>query len=607
MLNKEFKEVLKQYLYLILVMILLPAVLKIFIQQSYFEVFFPLFQVGLLFWALLMGNFIFSLDRAQGGMEYLLSLPYSRLQLIGLKFLPRLGAVLIFFMLHLLIYSYSGSNAAAISLFSFTLLYFSLFLIAFSFSAVSENFVVSSVISIFFLSIYLSLLFFSFYITCLIKEIPFDWGNIHEFFTIQEWPYLLGSGSVTAIVLLLPFLIAFLLALKKFDIRPSRIYNKHFFKYFIPLLIAGFVISSFLAYLGIGRLSNNYFLTQNNILLESVYDFVKIYDKEKVFKLKRDFILWNAIEKDNYIIVRDYTFNKTKSFNLLFLRLDLNNNKVTSLYEIKRRKYLGYDSFKKFKNDIVIIEQGDNSSEFELLFVNINSGKINRLKVDHALDKYYRPLLFGTDTWEGKRFWLVSMRQKQKNAILQIWEDGKINNLGISQSNKINIRPAYANRMLFVSTPESLNIYRLFPGRKELLKKIPGQVVFIQIYPFLQAQDMANYPLKEVYGKKGNKIIRLDLGDLTIQELGEYEGRIVYVYPNTFYFREQSKDIKTLRLHRLKDGKILFLKEFHLTGIKKNKPLDQISIFKTGVVARIKGKVKIYSLPDMKEIKFKGL
>jgi len=606
MLNKELKEVLKQSLYFIMAILFMPAVLKIFIHQSYFEIFFPLFQFGLLFWALLMGNFIFSLDRAQRGMEYLLSLPYSRLQLIGLKFLPRLGAVVIFFLLHLMIYSHSGSNAAAISLFSFTLVYLTLFLIAFSFSAVSENFVVSSVISIFFLSIYLSLLFLSFYLTFLIKEIPFYWGNIHEFLYIKEWPYLLGSGSVTAIVLLLPFLISILLAFKKFDIRPSSVYNKHFFKYFIPLLIAGFVTSSFLAYLGIGRLSNNHFLTQNNILLESGYDYVKIYDKEKVSKLKRDFILWNAIEKDNYIIGRDYTFNR-KSFNLLFLRLDLNNNKVTSLYEIKGKKYFGYDSFKKFKNNIVFIEKGDNSSEFELVFVNINSGKINRLKVDHTLDKYYRPLLFGTDKWEGKRFWLVSMRQKQKIAILQIWEDGKINNLGISQNDKIYRSPAYANRMLFVSTPESLNIYRLFPGRRELLKEIPGQDISIKIYPFLQEQDMANYPLKEVYGKKGNKIIRLDLGDLTIKELGEYEGRIVYIYPNTFYFREQSKDIKTLKLHRLKDGKILFLKEFRLTGIKKNKPLDQISIFKTGVVASIKGKVKIYSLPDMKEIKFKGL
>jgi len=606
MLNKEFKEVLKQYLYLILVMILLPAVLKIFIQQSYFEIFFPLFQVGLLFWALLMGNFIFSLDRAQRGMEYLLSLPYSRLQLIGLKFLPRLGAVLIFFMLHLLIYSYGGSNAAAISLFSFTLLYFSLFLIAFSFSAVSENFVVSSIISIFFLSIYLSLLYLSFYLTFLIKEIPFYWGNIHEFFTIQEWPYLIRSGSVTAIVLILPFFFSFLFAFKKFDIRPARIYNKHFFKYFIPLLIAGFIISSFLSYLGLGSLSNDYFLTQNNILLESGYDYLKIYNKENIFNLKRDFFLWKTIEKENYIIGKDYTYNG-KSFSHVFLRLDLNNNKVTSLYEIKQRKYFGSDSFKKFKNDLIFIEKGDNSSEFELVFVNINSGKIKRLKVDHALDKHYKPLLFGTDTWEGKRFWLVSMRQKQKYAVLQIWEDGKINNLGISQTNKINLRPGYTNRMLFVSTPESLNIYRLFPSKKELLKEIPGENNFLKFSPYSQVQDIANYPLKEVYGKKGNKIIRLDLGDLTIQELGEYEGQIVYIYPNTFYFREQSNDIKTLRLHRLKDGKIYFLKEFHLTGIKKNKSLDRISIFKTGVVARIKGKVKIYSLPDLKEIKFKGL
>ncbi|MDH5467852.1 MAG: ABC transporter permease, partial [Candidatus Aminicenantes bacterium] len=132
MLKKEISDVLRHNFFFILFILLLPAFLvvtRILPNQSYYSVFFPLFQFGLLFWAFFMGTSLFSVERGQRGMEYLLSLPLSRYKLIGLKILPRFIAILIFYLIFLILYLGEGSNYAALSLVSFTTVYFSFYLI----------------------------------------------------------------------------------------------------------------------------------------------------------------------------------------------------------------------------------------------------------------------------------------------------------------------------------------------------------------------------------------------------------------------------------------------------------------------------------------------
>ena len=163
-------------------------------------------------------------------MEYLLSLPYSRLQILGLKLVPRVLVLVIFFLAHHVLFLKSLGNAAAISVFFFTLVYFSLFLIALSFSAVSKNFVISAVLSLFFLFIYLGLCLLTFKIAFIRTDIPFEWGDIKGLFTITDWPDFLNTGFAVAIILLIPFILAFVLSFRKFDIRPPRTFNMHFFK-----------------------------------------------------------------------------------------------------------------------------------------------------------------------------------------------------------------------------------------------------------------------------------------------------------------------------------------------------------------------------------------
>ncbi|NOR54463.1 MAG: hypothetical protein GQ536_10325, partial [Candidatus Aminicenantes bacterium] len=245
MLKKEISEVLKQILFFLLVITVLPGFLRmtsIVSDLTYFEVFFAGFQVGLLFWAMFMGISLFSADHGQKGMEYLLSLPYSRLQIFVFKILPRLVAVLIFFLVFLILYWSGGDDTAGFSLLSFSLIYFSLFLIALSLSASSENFIFLSVFSMFSLIMYLGLLFLAYRVAWLLKDIPYYELDILPFFAGALDPDISGHILAAAFFLLLPLVISFFLTFKKLDARPAKVFNKRHIIYLIPLFILGFII-----------------------------------------------------------------------------------------------------------------------------------------------------------------------------------------------------------------------------------------------------------------------------------------------------------------------------------------------------------------------------
>ena len=82
MLKKEFNEVLKQSLFFLVFVVGLPFLVLILGMLckwplTYNEVFFPVYQVGLFIFTVLMGLTLFSSEKKQGGIEYILTLPYE--------------------------------------------------------------------------------------------------------------------------------------------------------------------------------------------------------------------------------------------------------------------------------------------------------------------------------------------------------------------------------------------------------------------------------------------------------------------------------------------------------------------------------------------------
>ena len=154
-------------------------------------------------------------------MEYLLSLPYSRYQIVGLKIFPRLAAVLLFYVVFTILYTSGGEDLVAISFLSFTFIYFSLYLISLALSASSENFLVLFVISLFSLFIYFGLGYSVYwlvvkakgYIYYVVETSPFITGEL-ESFAVK---FILFVGFC----LLIPLIAAFILSIKKINEHPT--------------------------------------------------------------------------------------------------------------------------------------------------------------------------------------------------------------------------------------------------------------------------------------------------------------------------------------------------------------------------------------------------
>lgn len=613
MLKKEISDVLKQIIFFTALVLLLPAFLiitTIISNQSYLSVFFPLFQFGLIFGAFFMGSSLFSLEHSQRGMEYLLSLPYSRLKLISLKIIPRLIAVLIFFVAFLILHKSGGEDFAALSFASFIFTYFSLFLISLSLSANSQNFLVLFVSSLFSLFIYFELLSLVIFLVILMKRIPYYRMSYKYFFTGQLGPYLNGFILLAAAVLLLPLLVSFVLSFKKFDIRPAKVYNKRYFKFFTPIFIFCFIISFLFASQGIHIGYKQYYLTQDHKLIEfHPYSGTKIYEDNKVHKVKGDFdFSWPYLEDNEYVYER--AFSKiTRSYNKI-IRLNTSDYTAEVLYEAESERDITWQ-FWKYDQTLAFLERSEKRdrkrkryfSDIQLVLVDEVSKEISRVPLEYQLlEKSYSPTLIGTDKIDDKRFWLICTRQYKKNQILRIWEEGRIENIGESQ--KI---PSYVNQMLISYTEEDIIISREKEGRFETIQKIPNSKGFRFGIGYWR-KNLNNVPLKEVYGwrigLKHPEYTKLNLENFEIEEIGETKGYMFFLSADDIYFDETDRIAATVKFYEFKEGKLKPLKTFSFDTTDKR---NRFRRCRGGIVFREGKKVRVYAFPDLKEIKFKKL
>jgi hypothetical protein len=593
MLKKEFREVLKQLLYFILVMVLLPLLLlifKIFLDQSYFGNFYIIYHFGLLFLALFMGASLFSGDRGQGGMEYLLSLPYSRLQLIGFKILPRLIAIVIFYLVYLILYQASGGSYSIFFFLFFTTSYISLFLIGVSLSASSDNFLVLSIASLFSLFVYLAFFYLDYITAFLIRGIHID----RLAYEVDPESLILGFIPFAALALVLPFLLAFILSFKKFDVRPAKVYNKRYLKYFTPLIAVGLVISFCLAYLGTSWVYKFYYLTEDHKLIETgYYSKIKIYEKDRVHTVKHKFdSFWPYLEENEYVY---------DMYGESVVRLNTSDFAIDTLYEAPYEKLATWETW-KYDQTIALLEKNNFQPSLQLALLDETSKKIKRITYSHeSLKNYYKPVIFGTDQTGGQRFWLIYSSVPMNYPLLRLWDDGRIENIGTTQR-----APCYVNQMLITYTEEAMIISQESEGKFESTHKIPEgkdwsfQVDYMRV-------NLNNFPLKGIYGRiwESREIGRLDLDTFEIKEIAESIGWIDYLYPGDCYFIEMDRPANLIKIHQLKENKLEFLKSFPDFDVRE--PENRLEVCKGGIVLKKGKKIKVFAFPDLQELKFKKL
>ena len=255
MSRKEWREVAKQSLYFILAvagMVLLTGLLNGLQGKPQFQAETVIIILG--FWLLMFSMFIglspFALDSNQKGMEYLLTLPYSRRRLLFSKFLPRLATVIFFYLVFAILYSLIGSDAFGGGFAFFSLAYVALFFISFSLALVHENFIVQSIWAGIAWSGYLALCLFIVTLGFMWKfGMPSTWVGARIWHELSYDPPTLLSAIAVFLLLAAPFVLSLFLAFKKFDLKPARVFNRRQLLYFIPLLLLALAASLAVSYL----------------------------------------------------------------------------------------------------------------------------------------------------------------------------------------------------------------------------------------------------------------------------------------------------------------------------------------------------------------------
>ena len=255
MLRKEFQWVLKQSLLFLAVVAGMSLVIKIVRSDvgSYMEIFYLMYLFLLLWFGTFMGLSLFLWDKEQQAEEYVFSLPYSRLRLLGIKVLPRLTAVAIIYLIFLGVYL-GGVEGHLLHKMFFTIswLYWLVFVMTLSFSASAGSYMKVGGIALGQIIWSLFLFSFSIQLAFLLKGVRpqsisqqgiFSWG-------ILEFWYNNFSRNLVVVCfcLLIPYILSFILAFKKWGTYSKENYDKSYYNLLLPLIAVGFILYTLFAY-----------------------------------------------------------------------------------------------------------------------------------------------------------------------------------------------------------------------------------------------------------------------------------------------------------------------------------------------------------------------
>jgi ABC-type transport system involved in multi-copper enzyme maturation permease subunit len=626
MLKKEVKEVIKQLLVFLVIAAVMPIpvllVSSLFGSTlSYGELFFFLFHVGLWIFSVFMGTSLFSRDMGDGGMEYLLTLPYSRLQLLAIKLVPRFLAVLAAFVLYVLLIFITGMNpetAQALPLLSTGNIFFlciSLFIIGIPFSISRGGIVISGLATLFAFMVYL-LIIHLFYPTAMVLK-GYEIYYLHSLF--QSLGNLPGYLWFSAVTLILGSLMAFIFAFKRFNLGPARGVIKRYLKVFIPIFIVIVVVSTVWAVMELWTPWRHYYLTGSDQLVESSDLTTKIYDRTGVTEIDMGDFYWTYLgaEKDHYM----YSIHRSR-YDSKVLRLDLRDPdyKLEEVYLVRGNAGIYPRGFCMYKDTLAFFERRWEHSRrvYFLVVLHPDTGtfKKTQLHGPTRVDSY--PDVIGVAEMEGKRFWLVCFNTSRGGEVVRIGEDGHKEKLSAT-----NIKPVYINGMLIAGDKKTITINKVTPEGLQLIKTHPGQR---RLRLLLSRSNLEHCPVKELYFYAWTrdhdyskpylmeKFLRLDLETLEMEEItppgGNRQGFFHYSHPDTWYYTsiDPNSTYERLilkKLYRLKEGKTELIKEFEPHVFSR--PKDYYGIFNTGMVLRINGKTRVYRLPGLEEIEFKKL
>ncbi len=538
MIKKEWLEVSKQSLYFVLAtagMVLLVCRPNL-LQGKFFESETIIIILGfwLLMFSLVLGLSPFALDSKQKGMEYLLTLPFSRRRLLFIKLLPRLAAAVLFYGVFFSLYRLIGNDAFGGGFTVFSLSYFSLFFISFSLSVVHENFIVQS--------LWVGIALCGYLVACLsICALGFAWkfGMPSSWLGSRPWQDLaydlpsLFTAIAVFLLMAVPFVASFFLAFKKFDLKPARAFNRRQLLFFVTLLLLALAASLGVTYFvqksSAYENSDFYILKGQRLLKASFPGKLVLYSEAGRCRIDtKSAAFWDRLllEEKDRLYLSGYDSKDSSRFIGCLNMADLS---WKTLHRAPDQYFVvpGYLGFRYDGKHFVYLRRSRTEAErpgmdsnqvvrsdvLELVRVDPASGKNRTITYRSPLfRKYYEPWFIGCDERNGLLFWLVA--HKWSN-VLRLWEDGRVDDLGLSKG-----FPAYAGGLLFSCGDNSLQVLRLLDVGSETIRKIEGKYEFVNAFHSFLVNDQ----LGEIYAKRDKRIIRIDLATLAVDDVGPYRG-----------------------------------------------------------------------------------
>ena len=628
--RKEWLEVCRQSLYFVLASagMMLLAWLMDSLQGKPLEgeKLIIIFALWLLVFSMFLGLSPFAMDSKQKGMEYLLTLPYSRRRLLFIKFLPRLAAAIVFYLAFTVLYGLIGNDAFGGGFFVFSLSYFALFLISFSLSVVDENFVVQSIWAGMAMCVYLALCLYIVMLGFSWKfGMPSSWVGNRIWLDLNYDAASLFTSIAVFLVMAAPFIVSFFLAFKKFDLKPARAFNRRHLRIFAPLLLLACAASLGVTYLvqaNSAYWEADFFILNGQRLLKAEFP-GKLTLYEEAARRQVDTksrIYWERLllEQGERLVLSGYD---TADGDRIIGCLNLGDFSWKTLHRVPERSFFanGYMGLQYDGRHFVYLKrspadpghpgkggkQAVRSDVLELVRVDPASGGSRTITFSNALfRKYSEPWIIGSGERNGKRFWLVASRWQK---VFRLWENGGVEDLGVSRG-----MPAYAGGLLFILGDHSLVVRRLLDDGSETIKEIAGNFSSFNRY----LSRPISKPVNEIYTERDKRIARIDLATLNVDDLGPDRGHIWTVPPGDFYYVEfetwpaQNTD-KWKKLYRLRGGKMIFLKQFDFDDAG----YGHVEVGANGVMLRqhkIVGRgakitTRFFAFPDLRELKFKKL
>ncbi|MDQ1351522.1 MAG: hypothetical protein QG657_1826, partial [Acidobacteriota bacterium] len=581
-----------------------------------------LYQIGVLIFVMFLGNSLFLWDRKQRAEDYLLSLPYTKLRLLGIKVLPRLTTAVFFYLVFLLLYLCSGEQFPMVSVFSFTYIYFSLFIIALTLSLCVENYIILAVVTLLAMAGFLGTIFL---IPTLLSQWLYGVDINLALENLLSMKFYFGKLPLSFIAiiacLLIPFIAAFIVAFKKIGIHPVSRFNKQYFKIFVPLLAAGVVFVSLLTYPLFTSGDKTYYLTEGRRLIEWSSMAVRLYDEDSVVEIPSSAFNINSIliEAGDSLYAREFNFPGDSTY---FLRLDIKTLDIETFYKLEGRNINGFNGPWLFKNTIAIVEGYPGEADKMLHLIDVNTKEGKKIKLQQPSRSNVN--LFGADEADGRRSWLVDSESKSGHSVSRLWENGEKEDLGTSKRS-----PCYVNGLLITYERDTATLRKLVPrgmadaGTAGSVKTIGVGERFV-FYSY-RPSEFDNPPLKEIIGAVLNhnndirKYYTLEMENLELREIKVINDKMeqstrrdpelkYYMYrptPDQYYYFEYKREdrrVVSLNIYAFDKDKLTLLKEF--PSIDRD---VKINYCKGGIVFREPGKLDVYAFPDLRELKFKKL